>query len=97
VGLVPRRWADAYVRWSNGQRYLHHRPLSRRELRRDLRRAGFSEVAVLPARLLASDRLRLGAAARVVAPVYDWVCRIPGMRLGLSVIAPQLDLRGSLR
>jgi len=96
VGLLPRRWADAYVRWSNGQRYLHHRPLSRRELRRDLRRAGFRDIAVVPAPLLASDRTRLGAAARLVAPVYEWAAKIPGVRFGLSVIAPQLESGGTV-
>jgi SAM-dependent methyltransferase len=96
VGLVPRRWADAYVRWSNGQRYLHHRPLSRRELRRDLRRAGFRDVKVQPASLLANDRARFGAAARIMAPVYEWAARTPGLRVALSVIAPQLESGGAV-
>jgi hypothetical protein len=70
--------------------------LSRRELKRDLRRAGFRDVTVVPARLLASDRTRLGAAARFVAPLYEWAAKVPGMRLGLSVIAPQLELGGAV-
>lgn len=93
VGFVPRRWADAYVRWRSGQRYLHHRPLSRRELRRGLRRAGFAHVRVEPSALLASDRRRLGRAARA-AGWYQALRQLPPTRAALSWIAPLLDARG---
>lgn len=95
VGLVPRRWADAYVRWRSGQRYLHHRPLSRRELVRGLRRAGFAEVGVAPAALLPSDRDRLGGVGRRAAPLYEWARRAPAMAAGLARVAPLLDARGA--
>ena len=94
VGFVPRRWADAYVRWRSGQRYLHHHPLSRRELVQALRRAGFTRVRVQPAHMLRSDRERLGAAAVPVVPVYEWIRRTPVLRTGMAMIAPLLELRG---
>lgn len=94
VGLVPRRWADRFVRWRSGQRYLHHRPLSSRELARGLRRAGFSGVSVAAAALLASDRARLGAAASWAAPVYERLRRSPVVRSMMRWVAPLLDGRG---
>ena len=93
VGIVPRRWADRYVQWRSGQRYLHHRPLSPRELARGLRRAGFDGVSVAAAALLAADRKRLGRA-RWLAPVYE---RLRTARLFGSMIrwvAPLLEARG---
>lgn len=94
VGLVPRRWADRYVRWRSGQRYLHHKPLSSRELARGLRRAGFSGVSVAAAALLASDRARLGAAASWAAPMYERLRTSPVVRSMMRWVAPLLDGRG---
>lgn len=94
VGMVPRRWADEYVRWRSGQRYLHHRPLSPRELARDFRGAGFSEVRVGAAALLSADRARLGAAARGAASMYEWLRRDPVLGRMIQWVAPLLDARG---
>lgn len=96
VGLLPRRWADGYVRRRNGQRYLHHRPLSPRELARGLRRAGFSGVRVGAAALLATERARLGKAARSVATVYDRLREAPVARSVIRWLAPLLDARGTV-
>lgn len=96
VGFVPRRWADAYVRWRSGHRYLHHRPLSRYELSRGLRRAGFRDVRVRPARLLGPDRERLGRLGGAAAPIYEWARGTAGISHGLGVIAPLLDVSGSV-
>lgn len=93
VGLVPRRWADRYVSWRNGQRYLHHRPLSSRELRRSLRRSGFSGVRVGAAMLLGAEKGRLGVNPWI-AGAYGAVRKFPGVRRGLSWIAPLLEGRG---
>jgi ubiquinone/menaquinone biosynthesis C-methylase UbiE len=95
VGFVPRRWADAYVRWRNGQRYLHHRPLSRRELRRGLRRAGLARVRVEAAPLLAADRDRLARLAWA-GDAYEMARRVPVVNHGLSWIAPLLEARGQV-
>ena len=95
VGFVPRRWADAYVRWRSGQRYLHHRPLSRRELRRRFRSAGFSQVDVRPAGLLPADRARLGRLAWA-GGLYEIARDLPLVGAGLCWIAPILDVRGQV-
>jgi SAM-dependent methyltransferase len=97
VGFLPRRWADAYVRWRSGQRYLHHRPLSSLELSRALRRAGFDGVRVGAARLLSAERKRLGASAQHLAPAYEQLRRTSGTGVVLGVIAPLLEGRGVAR
>lgn len=94
VGMVPRRWADRYVKWRSGQRYEHHRPLSARELSRGFRRAGFSRVEVSAAAMLDADRARLGATLRRAAPVYEGLRSTPLARRALRWIAPLLDARG---
>jgi len=94
VGIVPRRWADRYVRWRSGQRYLHHRPLSPREVARGFRRAGFSAVRVGAAALLEADRSRLGGAATWAAPVYERIRKGPVLGSIIRWIAPLLDARG---
>lgn len=94
VGLLPRHWADRYVRWRSGQGYLHHRPLSPRELARAFRRAGFARFDVCPARLLSSDLERLGALGAAGASVYTLLRSLPLARAALSWIAPLLEARG---
>jgi SAM-dependent methyltransferase len=93
VGFVPRRWADAYVRWRSGQRYEHHRPLSPRELRRGLRAVGFHRVRVTPAALLPSDRQRVGRMA-AIAPLYDGLRRTPVIDRLMCWVAPLLEASG---
>lgn len=95
VGYVPRRWMDGYVRWRSGQRYLHHRPLSRRELLLFLRKAGFSDVSVAGAPLLSSERERIPPRARWLGGVYGRLCSSPATRAAMSWIAPLLEARGS--
>jgi ubiquinone/menaquinone biosynthesis C-methylase UbiE len=92
VGYVPRRWADAYVRWRSGQRYEHHRLLSPRELRRALAAAGFQRVHLGAAALLGADRARAGALA-AAAPVYELCRRAPGVGRLLAWGAPLLEAR----
>jgi SAM-dependent methyltransferase len=95
VGFVPRRWADGYVRWRTGQRYEHHRPLSPREVRNGLSAAGFREVRVVPAALLSADRSRVGALA-AVAPLYEAVRLVPGLRRLVSWGVPLLEADASI-
>jgi len=91
VGLLPRRWADPYVRFRTGQRYLHHRPISPRELRRALHRAGFTSVQVAAARALPSETAQLGKVAAVLGGLYDAGRQVPGLRGGLGWVAPVLE------
>lgn len=93
VGFVPRRWADAFVRWRSGQRYLHHRPLSPREVARDLRRAGFGGVRVSGAPFLTADRRRLHGALAWAGRIYEAARAIPIIGTGLAWIAPELEAR----
>ena len=94
VGFVPRRLADAFVRWRSGQRYLHHHPLSRRELARDLRRAGFSGVRVEAAPFLATERRQLGRAFAWAGRAYAAARALPLVGSAVSWIAPELEARG---
>lgn len=91
VGFLPRRWADAFVRWRSGQRYEHHRPLSTRELRRSARASGLRNVHLAAAGLLAIDRARLGRLA-AAASIYDLARRAPAIGRVVSWTAPLLQL-----
>jgi len=93
VGFVPRRLASEYVRWRTGSGYEHHRPLSSRELRSGLRRAGFRSVRVDAAALLPSERARLGTL-HVAADGYQLARRLPVTRTLLRWTAPLLDASG---
>lgn len=94
VGFLPRRLADRYVRWRSGRRYLHHRPLSAREVRQALRRTGFIRVSVGAARVLETERRRLRRAGRWLAPVYSGVRATPGAGRALAYMAPLLEAVG---
>jgi SAM-dependent methyltransferase len=93
VGLVPRRFADRYVRSRGGLGYEHHRPLSARELRRGMSRAGFDRVRVDPAELLETERAKL-AGVGWAASVYDRARRLPVSRNALRWAAPLLEVSG---
>lgn len=94
VGFLPRRWADGYVRIRSGSRYLHHRPLSRRELRSGLRGAGLARAGCAAACLLASDRERLGRLGRRAASLYAVLTRRPVAGDALAAVSPILEAWG---
>ena len=93
VGFVPRDMADAYVKWRGGSGYEHHRPLSSRELRGGLRRAGFASVRVDAAPLLAAERARL-AGMSWAADAYERSRTLPIGRNALRWAAPLLEASG---
>lgn len=93
VGFVPRRMADRYVRWRGGQGYEHHRPLSWRELRRGMRRAGFGSILVEPAALLPAERARLGRGVWA-GEAYERARRIRLVRNAVRLVAPLLEASG---
>jgi ubiquinone/menaquinone biosynthesis C-methylase UbiE len=93
VGFVPRRMAHRYVRWRGGQGYEHHRPLSSRELRLGMGRAGFGSIRVEAAALLATDRVRLGRVGWA-GDGYERARRIPVIRSALRLAAPLLEASG---
>jgi hypothetical protein len=76
-----------------GQRYEHHRPLSPREIRSAARASWLRDVRVAAARLLSTDRARLGALA-AVAPAYE-LARGHRRSVASSWGAPLLDLEAS--
>lgn len=94
VGFVPRNWADRYVHWRSGERYLHHRPISAGELRRALQAAGFHATNVTAASLLSSDVERLAPGLRPLAPTYAAARRVPIARRALSAFAPLVEATG---
>ncbi|CAN5407783.1 hypothetical protein BH24GEM3_BH24GEM3_12450 [soil metagenome] len=94
VGFVPRNRADRYVSWRSGQRYLHHRPLSRRELTRALHGAGLRQVRVAAAPLLHAEAYRLGPSAARLAPLYGRARGTPLLREALAWVAPLLEAHG---
>ena len=85
--------ADRYVRARGGTGYLHHRPLSARELSRGLARAGFSSVRVAAAPLLATERARLAGGAWV-ADLYERARELPVVRDMFRWTAPILEAGG---
>lgn len=91
VGLLPRRWADPYVRLRSGRRYLHHRPLGPRELRRGMREAGFQGVEVEAAVPLEAEVRRLGPLGRRLAGAYGWTRRLPVLASLIRAVAPVLE------
>jgi SAM-dependent methyltransferase len=95
VGLLPRRWADSYVRMRSGSRYLHHRPLSQWELKTGLRDAGLAEVGGAPARLLAADRERLGRLGQPAGSIYTALRHRRTTRNALGSISPLLEAWGT--
>ena len=94
AGFVPRGLADRYVRWRAGIRYQHHRPLSPRDLRRAMKRAGFSSVRVGAARVLPAERERLGGLGRAAAALYAGLRVVPVARRALAWGAPLLEASG---
>jgi ubiquinone/menaquinone biosynthesis C-methylase UbiE len=94
VGFLPHRWAQAYVHWRTGQHYLHHRPLSTSDLGRLMRTAGFSDIRVLPARLVEDDRARLPRPLQALADVYEAARRSRVAPL-LASVSPLLDVRAT--
>ena len=93
VGFVPRQMADRYVRWRGGQGYEHHHPLSARELKRRMTRAGFQSIRVGAAPMLAAERERLGRL-RWAASVYERARGLPVGRAALRWTAPLLEASG---
>jgi SAM-dependent methyltransferase len=94
VGWMPRRWADPYVRWRNGERYLHHWPRGAGELRRAMRRTGFGRVHVDAAPMLGVEVERLSPVLRRVVPAYGRLRRAPLSRAVCRWLAPLLEVNG---
>ena len=95
AGYLPRAWADRYVHWRTGMRYVHHYPRSAPVLAAGLRRAGFRVARVTAARTLTTDRARLGRVTRRAVPVYERARLLPGLRWAARTLAPLLDVEAT--
>ena len=93
VGHLPRRFADRYVRWRTGHRYLHHHPLGPAALARRLRQAGLERVSVGAAPLLAAEAARLPEGTRRWAARYESARTKPGVARLLRWVTPMLEAR----
>ena len=92
ASYLPQPWADRYVRWRTGQRYLHHHPRSARALAAAFRRSGFQDVRVVAARTLTTDQDRLGPLGRRAVPAYERARTALGVRRVVRAVAPFLDV-----
>jgi len=91
VGWMPRGWADRYVQWRRGTRYLYHWPRGAGSLRRALRRAGFGDISLEAAAMLPAERERLPRVAVPLLPAYERLRRAaPTARL-CALFAPLLE------
>lgn len=95
ASYLPRRWADAYVRWRTGMRYLHHYPRSARALTAALRRSGFRAARVTAARTLTEEVQRLGALGRRAIPLYERARALPVARNAVRAVAPLLEVEAT--
>jgi ubiquinone/menaquinone biosynthesis C-methylase UbiE len=94
VGYLPRRWADPYVRWRTGHRYLH-RLLGPGELGRRLRDAGFRTVRVEAAHPLRTEVERQPAPLRATAGIYARLRGAPVAGVMVRWVAPVLEAEAS--
>ncbi len=90
VGFLPRPFMPAYVRWRRGLAYTGKRLLSRFELARSARRAGFTRCTFSLPPLVSEDLAHGGAVERLAAPTYTALRRLPLIRAAISVVFPAL-------
>lgn len=90
VGFIPRRLMPGFVRWRRGLAYTGKTLLSRFELSRMARCAGYEQSTYrLPP--IAPQHLRHASRAeRMLAPLYDSLRRIALLRNPMTVVFPAL-------
>ena len=94
VGFLPRRWMPAYVRWRRGMAYEKKRLLSRFELARDMRAAGYGSVRFHLPPVTTADRDGASRLERIGAGLYGALRRFPGIRWFVSAVFPVLLATG---
>lgn len=88
VSYVPRRWQPAYVRWRRGDLHPYGiRLLTPGELRRGAEAAGYADVTVEPAAMVAPHAV--GLFARLVT-AYETARRLPLIAQVLKLVGPRL-------
>lgn len=88
VGLLPRGWMPAYVRWRSGRDYHSTHLLSTFEIRRLFGRYFGGDCRVMVPELWDRDIERFRPAKRVAARLYNLVIRQRLLRAILTVVAP---------
>jgi SAM-dependent methyltransferase len=93
VGFVPRCWQDRFVRWRRGLPYEHVHLPSWPGLRRDLRRAGQTQLRVRCPELLPLDYEHRRPCERWLFALYGRLARaLPAARPLLLLVGPYLDV-----
>jgi ubiquinone/menaquinone biosynthesis C-methylase UbiE/uncharacterized protein YbaR (Trm112 family) len=90
VGFLPRRWMPAYVRWRRGLAYTGKTLLSRFELARLARRAGYDRATYHLPGIAPADVQRAGPLERLGARAYERLRRVPWLRQPIVAVFPAL-------
>jgi SAM-dependent methyltransferase len=92
VGFLPRRWMEPYVRWARGVPYRLIRLVSRSELGRLLRRAGFGSTRQLLPEVAPEELDGLAPGERRLIGLYQVLSRLPVLRSVLLELGPILEV-----
>jgi ubiquinone/menaquinone biosynthesis C-methylase UbiE len=92
VGFLPRKWMPAYVRWRRGMAYEKKHSLSRPELGRILRAAGFREATFFLPAITGPDLVGRAWWERLAARIYRVARRVPVLSGLLAYVAPVLQV-----
>lgn len=90
VGFLPRRYMPAFVQWRRGLAYTGKTLLSRFELARTARRAGYEHTEFRLPFIAAQDLQYAGRLERMAATAYEAVRRIAWLRYPITVVFPAL-------
>lgn len=90
VGFLPRRLMPGFVRWRRGLAYTGKTLLSRSELSRMARLAGYAHRSFRLPAIAPQDLLHASRAERIVAPVYGTLRRVGLLRTPITVVFPAL-------
>ena len=92
VGFLPRRWMPAYVKWRRGMAYEKKRLLSRREIGRIFRKAGFDSLDFLLPVVMAVDQENLRGLEKWGACLFSRAAKVSLLHSALVVISPVIQM-----
>jgi len=88
VGLLPRQWMNAYVRFVKGIPYENIKILSFMELRRLLRKCRFEDHRIMLPSISDEEAKHFSSILRLQLHIYKVVKRIPIIRSILYLVGP---------
>jgi len=94
VGFLPRRWMDGYVHGRRGIRYQHIRLLSRREVRRLMKRAELKDVRIVVPAFSPVETESLARGGRALLRIYEVIKDWPMVSTFLTWFGPVLQASG---